>query len=97
VRPFLNDRAKILMAKLDPIICGNYQHLRDAILKELRLSPNMYLNKFNTMQKEHDETYNMFASPLQGLLQFYLESRNVSSFVHLFELLICDRIKTTLT
>ena len=30
-------------------------------------------------------------------LQFYLESRNVSSFVHLFELLICDRIKTTLT
>ena len=97
VRPFLNDRAKIFMAKLDPIISGNYQHLRDAILKEFKLSPNVYLNKFNTMQKDRDETYNMFASRLQGLLQFYLDSRNVSTFTRLFELLICDRIKTTLT
>jgi len=97
VRPFLNDRAKIFMAKLDPIISGNYQYLRDAILKEFKLSPNMYLNKFNTMQKDCDETFNMFASRLQGLLQFYLESRNVNTFVRLSELLICDRIKTTLS
>ena len=85
------------MAKLDPIISKNYQYLRDAILKEFKLSPNVYLNKFNTMQKDRDETYNMFASRLQGLLQFYLDSRNVSTFTRLFELLICDRIKTTLT
>jgi len=97
VRPFLNDRAKIFMAKLDPIISGNYQYRRDAILKEFKLSPNMYLNKFNTMQKDRDETFNMFASRLQGLLQFYLESRSVNTFVRLSELLICDRIKTTLT
>jgi len=97
VRPFLNDRAKIFMAKLDPTISGNYQHLREAILKEFKLSPNMYLNKFNTMQKGRDETYNMFASRLQGLLQFYLDSRRVSTFARLFELLLCDRIKTTLS
>ena len=97
MRPFLNDRAKIFMAKLDPIISGNYQYRRDAILKEFKLSPNMYLSKFNTMQKDRDETFNMFASRLQGLLQFYLKSRNVNTFVRLSELLICDRIKTTLT
>jgi len=38
-----------------------------------------------------------FASRLKGLLNYYLESRRVSDFDGLFELLICDRIKSSLS
>ena len=38
-----------------------------------------------------------FASRLKGLLNYYLESRHVDDFDGLFELLICDRIKSSLS
>ena len=38
-----------------------------------------------------------FASRLKGLLNYYLESRRVDDFDGLFELLICDRIKSSLS
>jgi len=38
-----------------------------------------------------------YASKLRGLLNYYLESRNVNDFDRLCELLVCDRINTTLS
>jgi len=37
-----------------------------------------------------------FASRLKGLLNYYLDSRYVTDFAKLCELLVCDRIKSTL-
>ena len=38
-----------------------------------------------------------FASRLKGLLNYYLESQHVDDFDGLFELLICDRIESSLS
>ena len=62
-----------------------------------KLSPNVYLDRFNTYRKVDSESYVAFASRLKGLLNYYLESRHVDDFDGLFELLICDRIKSSLS
>ena len=56
----------------------------------------MYLDRFNTYRKADSESYVAFASRLKGLLNYYLESRH-ANVDGLFELLICDRIKSSLS
>ena len=58
-----------------------------------KLSPNVYLDRFNTYRKVDSESYVAFASRLKGLLNFYLESRHVDDFDGLFELLILRPIR----
>jgi len=57
----------------------------------------VYLDRFNTYRKVDSKSYVAFASRLKGLLNYYLESRHVDDFDGLFELLICDRIKSSLS
>lgn len=97
IRPFLNDRAKTYLTKLDTTVSGDYERLKDAMLREFKLSPNVYLERFNTCTKTSDDTYVSFSSKLTGLLEYYLASRKVTSFDKLCELLVCDRIKSVLT
>ena len=80
------------MTKLDPQVSGIYTQWKDALLQEFKLSANVYLERFNTCIKSVDDT-----SKLTGLLDFYLESRHVTTYEQLCELLICDRIKTVLS
>jgi len=61
------------------------------------LAHPVYLDRFNTYRKVDSESYVAFASRLTGLLNYYLESRHVDDFDGLFELLICDRIKSSLS
>jgi len=96
IRPFLNDKDKILLTQLDPTIAADYQQLKDAMLREFQLSPAKYLERFNMYEKPETETYVMYASKLSALLDYYLESRNVKTFERLRELLICDRVKLSL-
>jgi len=76
---------------------GDYERLKAAVLKEFKLAPNVYLDRFNTYRKVDSESYVAFASRLKGLLNYYLESRHVDDFDGVFELLICDRIKSSLS
>ena len=97
ISPYLSDKARVVVNKLSPEITAVYKEVKAAILKEFKLSPNSYLERFNTCAKTGEETYVAFASKLRGLLQYYLDSRNVSEFDKLCELLVCDRIKSTLS
>jgi len=97
ISPYLSDKARAVVNKLSPEITAVYKEVKAAILKEFKLSPNSYLERFNTCAKTGDETYVAFASTLRGLLQYYLDSRNVSQFDKLCELLVCDRVKSTLS
>ena len=89
--------AKAVVGKLGPEVLGDYERLKVAVLKEFKLSPNVYLDRFNTYRKADSESYVAFASRLKGLLNYYLESRHVDDFDGLLELLICDRIKSSLS
>ena len=81
IRPFLNERARTYLTKLDPQVSGNYTQLKDALLQEFKLSANVYLERFNTCIKSVDDTYVSFSSKLTGLLDYYLESRHVTTYV----------------
>ena len=81
IRPFLNDKAKILLTRLDPTIAADYEQLKDAMLRKFQLSPAKYLERFNMYEKPETETYVMYASKLSALLDYYLESR--LSLIHI--------------
>jgi len=97
IQPLLNERAHTYLTKLDPQVSGDYTQLKDALLQEFKLSANVFLERFNTCVKSADETYVSFGSKLTGLLDYYLESRQVTTYEQLCELHICDRIKTVLS
>jgi hypothetical protein len=97
VRPFLNDRCKALVARLDAAEAAQYDVIKATILNELKLNPASYREKFNTLRKEEDETYISFASRLKTLLARYIESRNVRKLYELVDLILCDRLKVSLS
>ena len=97
LRPYLNDRAKALLARCDLDKTGDYSAIKEYLLREMRLSPSVYLEKFNSMTRDASETFQQFATRLMSLFDFYLESRKVNgSYNKLFDLIIYDKIKSVL-
>lgn len=97
IRPFLNERSKTLVARLAPECAARYDEIKALILKEYKMSPATYKEKFNTLVKDDNETYGMYGSRLQALIDGYLESRHVTRFDDLRNLLLCDRVKAVLS
>jgi len=56
IRPYLSDRAKLLMSKCDPTHSAKYESIKAFLLKELNLSPAVYLEKFNSLTQVKSET-----------------------------------------
>ena len=57
IRPFLSDRARTYLTKIDPqVSAGYYIQLKDALLQVFKLSANVYLERFNTCIKSTDDT-----------------------------------------
>jgi len=97
LRPYLNDRAKALLARCDLEKTGDYKAIKEFLLREMRLSPSIYWEKFNSLTRETSETFQQFATRLMSLFDLYLESRKVgNSYEKLFDLIIYDRIKSAL-
>ena len=97
INPFLNERAQRIVGELTAEVAKDCQQVKTTILQEYKLSANTYLERFNTCQKRPDQTYVAFASRFAGLLTYYTESRKVETFDKLRELLVCDRIKSSLS
>ena len=96
IRPYLNDRSKALVARLEAGRSVMYEEIKTLVLNEHKLSPAAYQEKFGVLRKDEKETYTMFSTKLEALMDGYLESRHVSRFSDLRDLLICDRIKASL-
>jgi hypothetical protein len=71
----------------------NYGETKKQILLEFKLTPKIYKDKFYDTSKVNGETWLQFGSRLELYLQYYLESRNVTTFETLQQLLISDRIR----
>ena len=56
IRPHLNEKARALVTRLTPEVANKYESVRDAILEEYKLTPNLYLEKFNSLVKNNEET-----------------------------------------
>ena len=97
ISPLLSAKARAILSKVSVDITKDYDSMKTTILRELQLSPNVYLERFNLCTKVVDETFTAFSSKLRNLLDYYLKSRGVTDFATLCELLVCDRIKSTLS
>src|SRR6267154_1305948 len=96
VTPFLNERCKKLAMTLEKDAL--FEHLRKLILNEYNFSPELLRKSFLEMFRMYDESVTQFTTRLTNGLQMYLDSRHVdSSYTKLFELLISDRVKDTLS
>jgi len=97
VRPYLNERAKNLLSRCDPSKTHDYKVVKKFLLQKMQLTPSVYLDKFNSVSKESNETYHQFGNRLTSLFEYYVESRQVSnSYKKLMRLMIYDRIKSSL-
>jgi hypothetical protein len=67
LRPYLNERARILVARLDVTKANDFDHVKTFLLHEFQLSPKVYLERFNPLSISVDETCLTFASNLEGL------------------------------
>jgi hypothetical protein len=97
MRPYLNDCARTLINRVDASHSADYYYVKDFLLKEFRLVPQQLLEAFNTSTHQSHETFKAYITRLGMLLDYYLNSRNVTSIVELKELLVCDRVKTVLS
>ena len=97
IQPYLNEKSRSVVSRMDPSLCNDYKSVREVILKEHKLSPCAYLELFNKLTRASDETAVMYRARLKSLLSMYVESRKVDNFDDLMSLIVCDRIKSTLS
>jgi len=64
IRPYLNERAKSLLARCDPSRSADYFAIKKFLLQELHSSPSVYLEKFQSVKYDRNETYNQFSTKL---------------------------------
>jgi len=86
------------MSKCDPTHSAKYENIKSFLLKELHLSPAVYLEKFNPLIQDKNETYTQFTTRLMSLFDYYLQSRKIGqSYDKLTELMVYDRVKSCLS
>jgi flagellar biosynthesis GTPase FlhF len=96
--PYLNEKAKSLLLRLEKDKQDVYSEVKKILLRELKLTPVEFKDRFDRAQRNSDETYIMFCSRLKNLLTYYCQSRSVGdSFDKLFSLCVADKIKSTLS
>ena len=97
LKPHLTEQARVLVAKMDPAKCSDYDEVKKLLLHEFKLSSSALLEKFNSLEPSANETYTLFGNRLMSVLTYYVENRNAKSYEQLMQLLVCDRIKSKLS
>ena len=101
LRPYLNDRARNLLTRYDPLNTATYDKVKQYLLQEFHLSPQVYLEKFNSVMRSNEDTYVLFCAKLKSYLEYYVKSRKIAvskdpSYLRVLSLLISDRNKSSL-
>ncbi|KAH9360941.1 hypothetical protein HPB48_007022 [Haemaphysalis longicornis] len=92
ILPFLNEKSPMLIANKSVGRQLLYAQVIDAILEELKLTPEEYRRRLYGCKKGN-ETWGQFVTKIEVLLDYYLRSRDVRSLDELRLLLIADRAK----
>jgi len=97
VYKYLSPKSRTLCARSEPEVRDDCVKMRDAIFKEYGLSAKCFLEKFNKVKKGASDTYILYCSKLEGLLNQYLDAREIGKkYDDLVALLMSDRIKAEL-
>jgi hypothetical protein len=96
--PYLNDKAKALLLRLDKTKQDDYDEVKKFLLREFKLTPVQFKNRFDHATRNSDETYVMFCARLKNYLTYYCHSRAIDgSFDNFFSLCVADKLKSTLS
>jgi hypothetical protein len=55
--PYLNDKAKSMLLRLDKTKQDNYEEVKKFLLRELKLTPVQFKSRFDHATRNSDETY----------------------------------------
>ena len=97
MKPFLNDRARLLVSRVEDSRSADFHFVKGFLLKEFRLVSQQFLENFNSSVRQSQETFKAYVTRLSMLLDYYLNSRGVTDFAALKQLLVSDRVKTSLS
>ncbi|GFU84099.1 uncharacterized protein TNCV_4503991 [Trichonephila clavipes] len=92
----LGERVNNLLVHVSEEELNNYSKLKDVVLKEFPPTPQECYNRFQKAQKISSESYVQFASRLCATFEYYCQLRNVNDFKSLCELIVSDKIMSTL-
>ena len=91
--PHMNTKAKKVVQRLTEEQRLDYNVVKRSILQEFKMTPKVYKDKFQDTMRVMGETWLQYASRLELYLKYYLESRTVTTFEDLKDLLVADRIR----
>ena len=97
LRPHLNHRARKMLSTLSAQDLNDFEKVKAAIRSEFGLISSTHKYNWDHAKRALEETPKVFATRLRVLLDAYLESKRVTSFPALCELLVFDRLKSSLT
>ncbi|KAG8181000.1 hypothetical protein JTE90_024748 [Oedothorax gibbosus] len=92
----LGEKAANMMVHMTADDLSDYSKVKEAVLKEFQSSPQDVLNDFRGAQIFRDETYVQFASRLSATLDYYCQLREVNDFKGLCDLVVSDKLFSTL-
>jgi len=78
LKPHLTVQARMLIAKMDPVKCSNYDEVKK-LLHKFKLSSSALLEKFNSPERGANKTYTLFGDRLMSVLTYYVDNRNARS------------------
>ena len=94
--PYLSVKAKKIVCNMKADEMKSYDGIKKALLREFRQTAKEYRNQFLYMNKRYEESWNSFMNRLRVQWQYYLNSRNITTFEKLIDLIIADRLKDSM-
>ena len=91
--PHMNIKAKKVVQRLTEEQRLDYNIVKRSILQEFKMTPKVYKDKFQDTMRVMGETWFQYVSRLELYLKYYLESRTVTTFEDLKDLLVADRVR----
>ncbi|XP_040066393.1 uncharacterized protein LOC120840032 [Ixodes scapularis] len=93
ILPFLGENTRAMVASRAGGRVLSFMELRELVLSELKMTPEEYKRIFYKTRKESAESWSQFATQLDIMFGYYLESREVETVDELRKLIISDRMK----
>ncbi|GFU40709.1 DUF1758 domain-containing protein [Trichonephila clavipes] len=91
----LGEKVGNLMIYVKQEELGDYEKIKQLVLKQFQPTPRVLLNQFRRSQKLPNENYVQFASRIEAMFD-YCKLRNVNEFNELCQLIVADQIINSL-
>ena len=93
----LPEKVRKLLGNIPADQKDTYEKVKNVILREYQITAGICRRGFVECLKFKTESMIQYASRLRSLLQCYLDARKVTTFGELFDLMISDHMKDSLT